>query len=76
MSKTRNATNEPEDNMSQNHAGVCPNCCYCPTCGRSNFTPWRVYYQPPYPYWINSGSASSNIGSSIQYTLGSGTANV
>jgi hypothetical protein len=28
----------------------CPNCGYCPTCGRSN-TPPQGYYPQPYPSW-------------------------
>jgi hypothetical protein len=38
----------------QHTESACPNCGYCPHCGRSNapVMPWRpAPYYPAYPYW-------------------------
>jgi hypothetical protein len=48
-------------NTSQDaHAGVCPKCGHCPTCGRSNqpqgfYPPYWPYGQYPY-YWPYTGA--------------------
>lgn len=42
---TTNATQQ--QNLAQNTQHMCPNCGYCPCCGRANARP----YFAPYPYW-------------------------
>lgn len=36
---------------------TCPNCGYCPHCGRQNLMPYNPWPQPPYypqPIWIST----------------------
>jgi hypothetical protein len=40
--------------------GCCPNCGYCPTCGRPHYHYNYPYYQSPYPQpivWCSTGQA-------------------
>lgn len=45
----------------------CPNCGYCPHCGRSNPTPIRPspWPQPYGPYWISQPNPNTTIPSSL-----------
>lgn len=54
---------------------ACPNCGYCPACGRSNapvrfqfYPPWYVpqpspWWQPTYPWTVTGGSLGAVSGS-------------
>lgn len=57
----------------------CPNCGYCPACGRGyNFTPypnqWPYPYYP-YPYWDTTTQTTGSLGQ-ITYTYGSSATDV
>ena len=36
------------------HEKPCPKCGHCPTCGRSNVSPYSVWPWYPRPYWPNA----------------------
>jgi hypothetical protein len=53
----------------------CPNCGYCPTCGRSNTPPqadWTYRPTPTWPYWqpfyVTWGDTSTAAPPPITYT--------
>lgn len=44
------------------HPGPCPNCGYCPCCGRSNH-PVPIYPFPPYtPVWVTTQTQTVSNG--------------
>lgn len=44
----------------QSFRGVCPNCGYCPYCGRGGYHtyPWQPY---PGPYWYGTGTVTDIV---------------
>jgi hypothetical protein len=43
------------ENQNQNQQSVCPNCGYCPCCGRSRFAQPQYPWTQPYITWGTSG---------------------
>jgi hypothetical protein len=39
-------------NVTHSHEGPCPNCGYCPTCGRRNAVPFTYPWVNPWPFGV------------------------
>ena len=62
-------------NINQSHC--CPNCGYCPCCGRPYYNQWYPYQ--PYPWYWQGGTSLSpsvqNIPTNTPPSVGTGASN-
>ena len=79
MTKPSTTAPEPSNIGPVQHS--CPNCGYCPHCGRSNVQPWPMtpwpsypsypWWYPPYTVtWQSNSATSPSIGQTYTDTTG------